>query len=69
MAALSLPRRFGALPGAVQPPLQPQEPFGFLRPQTPRAGHLSGQIDAYINALRDNDVTGLTDWNPMTERP
>lgn len=29
---------------------------------------LSGKIPAYIRALRQNDVIGLTDWNPMKER-
>ncbi len=26
---------------------------------------IAGQVPAYIRALRENDVTGLTDWNPM----
>ncbi len=26
---------------------------------------VSGQIPAYVRALRDHDVTGLTAWNPM----
>lgn len=25
-------------------------------------------VTSYLQALRENDVTGLTDWNPMQER-
>ncbi|HXG35833.1 MAG TPA: hypothetical protein VNL15_02580, partial [Dehalococcoidia bacterium] len=28
---------------------------------------VTGKIPAYIRALRENDVTGLTEWNPMKE--
>lgn len=28
-----------------------------------------GQVGAYLRALRERDVTGLTDWNPMQEPP
>ncbi len=28
-------------------------------------GVIGGKIDAYIRALREHDVTGLTVWNPM----
>ncbi|MGH4022293.1 MAG: hypothetical protein ACRDT0_24275 [Pseudonocardiaceae bacterium] len=28
-----------------------------------------GQVGAYLRALREHDVTGLTDWNPMQEPP
>ena len=30
-------------------------------------GVVTSQIPAYIQALRDSDVTGLTEWNPMQE--
>ena len=29
---------------------------------------ITGQIPAYINGLREHDMTGLTTWNPMRER-
>ncbi len=29
---------------------------------------VTGQVPAYIRALREHDVTGLTTWNPMRER-
>ncbi len=28
---------------------------------------ITGQIPAYINALREADIIGVTDWNPMQE--
>lgn len=41
-----------------------------LKPKVLACHHgsvLSGKIPDYIRALRENDVTGLTDWNPMKE--
>jgi flavorubredoxin len=29
---------------------------------------VTGQITSYIQALREHDVTGLTEWNPMREQ-
>ena len=28
-----------------------------------------GQITPYLRALREHDVTGVTEWNPMREPP
>ena len=28
---------------------------------------ITGQIPAYINAMRERDVIGLSEWNPMRE--
>ena len=28
---------------------------------------VTGQIPAYINALRESDIIGVTEWNPMRE--
>jgi flavorubredoxin len=42
-----------------------------LKPKVLACHHgsvVSGKVPAYIRALRENDVTGLTDWNPMRER-
>ena len=39
-----------------------------VKPQVLACHHgsvIAGQVPAYIRALRENDVTGLTDWNPM----
>ncbi|HTE87312.1 MAG TPA: FprA family A-type flavoprotein [Dehalococcoidia bacterium] len=39
-----------------------------LKPRTLAAHHgsvIGGKVSAYIQALRDHDVTGLTVWNPM----
>jgi hypothetical protein len=29
---------------------------------------VTGQIMSHIQALREHDVTGLTEWNPMREQ-
>jgi len=42
-----------------------------LKPKVLACHHgsvVSGKVPTYIRALRENDVTGLTDWNPMRER-
>lgn len=42
-----------------------------LDPQVLACHHgsvITGQIQAYIQALRDHDVTGVTAWNPMREK-
>ena len=39
-----------------------------VKPQVLACHHgsvIAGQVPSYIRALRENDVTGLTDWNPM----
>lgn len=42
-----------------------------LKPKTLACHHgsvVGAKVAAYIRALRDNDVTGLTLWNPMAEK-
>lgn len=43
-----------------------------VRPQTLACHHGSvktGRIPAYLQVLRETDVTGVTEWNPMAEQP